>query len=139
MVPVGAGGPVQAVAVGHEECAVTAGLGAALGSVAVPAGARPAESQRPGSLRWQGIPVVQDGSLSLSVSVSLYASQKTLKLLPFLSGRRWWTDGLLLSVRVDGWLVQMDGMAGKAGVGALSNEMIGPVLRKAHTWTAPIG
>lgn len=50
MVPIGAGSPIEAVTIGHEEGAVAAGLGAALGPVTVPAGTRPTESQRPGSL-----------------------------------------------------------------------------------------
>lgn len=38
MVPVGAGGSIEAVPIRHEECAVTAGLGTALGPVTVSAG-----------------------------------------------------------------------------------------------------
>lgn len=38
MVPVGARCPIEAVTIRHEEGAVTAGLGAALGPVTIPAG-----------------------------------------------------------------------------------------------------
>lgn len=110
MVPIGAGSPIEAVPIRHEEGAVAAGLGAALGPIPVPAGTGPAEPQRPGSLGGQRISVVQDGGLSLSVSVSLYASEETLKFLSFLSGRRRRADGLLLAVRVDRRLVEMDGV-----------------------------
>lgn len=98
MVPVGAGSPIEAVTIRHEEGAVTAGLGTALGPVTIPAGTGPIQPQRP---RGQRISVIQDGSFSLSVTVSLYASEKTFKLLSLLSGWGRWANGLLLAVRVD--------------------------------------
>lgn len=100
MVPVGAGSPIEAVAVRHEEGAVAARLGTALGPVPIPAGAGPAQPQRPSSLRGQGISVIQDGGLSLSIAVSFYASEEMLKLLSLLSGWGRRANGLLLAVRI---------------------------------------
>lgn len=99
MVPIGARSSVEAVTVRHEESAVAAGFGTALGPVAVPAGTGPAEPQR---ARGQRVPVIQDGGLPLSISGSLYASEKTFQLLPFLSGWGRWANGLFLAVRMDG-------------------------------------
>lgn len=98
MVPVGARSPIEAVTIRHEECAVTARLGTALGPVTVPAGTGPIEPQRP---RGQRISIIQDGGFSLSISISLYASEKTFELLSLLSGRGWRANGLLLAVRVN--------------------------------------
>lgn len=99
MVPVGPRSPVEAVTVRHEESAVAAGFGTALGSVAIPAGAGPTEPQ---SARGQGVSVVQDGGFPLSISGSLYASKKTFELLSFLSGWGRWANGFFLAVRMDG-------------------------------------
>lgn len=97
--PVGARSPIEAVAIRHEECAVTAGLGTALGPVTIPAGAGPIEPQRP---RGQRISIIQDGGFSLSILVSLYASEKTFELLSLLSGWGRQANGLLLAVRMNG-------------------------------------
>lgn len=43
MVPIGAWSPIEAVTIGHEEGAVTAGLGAALGPVTISARTGPIE------------------------------------------------------------------------------------------------
>lgn len=102
MVPIGAGGPVEAVTIGHEEGAVAARLGATLGPVPIPAGAGPTEPQRSTSLGGQRIAVVQDGRLSLSIPVSLYASEKTLQLLSLVPGRGQQADGILLALWMDG-------------------------------------
>lgn len=63
MVAIGAGRPVQAVAVGHEQRAVAARLGAALRPVAVPAGARTVQPQR---ARRERVAVVQNGGFPLA-------------------------------------------------------------------------
>lgn len=101
MMPVGAWSPVEAVTIRHEEGAVAARLGTALGSVTIPAGTGPTEPQRPSSLRGQRISIIQDGCLSLPILVSLYASEKTLKLLSLLSGWGQRANGLLLALGVD--------------------------------------
>lgn len=98
MVPVGARSSIEAVTIRHEEGAVTARLGTALGPVTIPAGTGPTEPQRP---RGQRISIIQDGGFSLSISGSLYASEKTFKLLSFLSGWGRWANGLFLAVRMD--------------------------------------
>ncbi len=108
MMPVGPWSTIKAVAIRHEEGAVTARLGTALGPVTIPAGTGPIELQRP---RGQRISIIQNGGFSLSISVSLYASKKTFKLLSLLSGWGRQANGLLLSVGMDGCLIQMDGMA----------------------------
>lgn len=137
MVPIGAGSPIEAVAVGHEEGAVAAGLSTALGPVTIPTGTRPTQPQRPVWLRRQGISIIQDGGLPLSVSASFYASKETVKLLSFLPGRRW-TNGLLLVVRMDRRLVHMEGMAGESRVRTLSNKMIRPIFCQAPPWAAAV-
>lgn len=101
MVPIGAWSPVEAVTIGHEEGAVTARLGTTLGPVTIPAGTGPAQPQCPTSVRRQRISIIQDGGLSLSIPVSLYASKKTLKLLSLLSGWGHWANGLLLALWMD--------------------------------------
>lgn len=108
--PIGPRSPIEAIAIRHEEGAVTPWLSTALRPVTIPAGTRPTEPQRASSLRLNRISIIQNGGLPLSISVSLYASKKTLKLLPFLSGGRWWANGLLLVVWMDRRLVQMEGM-----------------------------
>lgn len=99
MVPVGARSSVEAVTVRHEESAVAAGFGTALGSVAIPAGTGPTEPQ---CARGQRVSIVQDGGFALSISGSLYASEETFKLLSFLSGWGWRADGFFLAVGMDG-------------------------------------
>lgn len=97
--PVGARSPIKAVTIRHEESAVTAGLGTALGPVTIPAGTRTVELQRP---RRQRISIIQDGGFSFSISTSLYASKKTFEVLSLLSGWGRQANGLLLVVRMDG-------------------------------------
>ena len=139
VVPVGARSPIEAVTVRHEESTVTTRLSTALGPVPVSAGTRPTEPQCPGSFRGQGISIIQDGSLSLPIPVSLYASKKTCEVLSLLSGRRRRTNRLLLAVRMDRRLVQMDGMAWEGGVRTLTAEMIRSIVRKTRSWDAAIG
>lgn len=97
MVSISARGPIEAVTIRHEESAFTARLSTALGPVTIPAGTGPTEPQR---ARGQRI-IIQDGGLSLSISVALDAAKKTFELLSFLSGWGWRTNGLLLAVRMD--------------------------------------
>lgn len=98
MVPIGARSPIEAVTIRHEERAVTARLGTALGPVTITAGTGTIEPQRP---RGQGISIIQDGGFSLSISVSLYASEKTFKILSLLSGWGRQANGFLLAVRMN--------------------------------------
>lgn len=107
---VGPWSPIEAVAIRHEKGAVASWLCTALRPVTIPAGTRPTEPQRARSLRLNRISIIQNGGLSLSISASLDAAEKTFKLLPFLSGGRRRTIGLLLMVWMDRRLVQMEGM-----------------------------
>lgn len=110
MMAVGARGSIEAVAVRHEEGAVTARLSTVLRAVTVPARTRPTEPQRPTSLRGPRISVVQNGGLSLSVWVPLDPSEETFEFLPLLPGGGQGADRLLRVVGMDTRLVQMEGM-----------------------------
>lgn len=103
-------GSIEAVAVRHEEGAVTARFGTALGAVTIPARTRPTEPQCPTSLRGPRISIIQNGGLSLSVWVPLDPSEETFKFLPLLPGRGRGTDRILRVIGMGTRLAQMEGV-----------------------------
>lgn len=112
MMPISAGSPIEAVTIRHEKSAITARLSTALRPVTIPTGAGPTKPcQRPISLRGQRISIIQYGRLSLSISVSFDATKQTFQLFSLLSGWRWRANRILLAIRMNGGLIQMEGMS----------------------------
>ena len=138
MVPVGARRPVQAVPVGHEQGAVAAGLGAALGPVPRPAGARAPQPHRPRRrLGGQRVAVVQDGGLALAVAAPapFDAAEHAVELLPLLPGGR---RGAELVGLLDGRLVGVGGEGGGVAAGG-RERVIGSLVDEPATRAAAIG
>lgn len=127
---VGARRSVPAVAAGHEVESVTAGLGTALGVVAHPARTGAVQPQGACMLRRRGrVPIVQDGSLPLSVQavpLPINAPQQSVQVLSLLPGGWREPSGLLRPVA---------GVSERVRAGREQLALTGPLLAGA-CWTA---